>query len=435
MKIERVRMTNGEMYSVLLDDGGIPMPYPNLFVTMNHRNKSDASTTCYKAFEHIRYFYEICNFLNIDIVQRCITGDFLSKQEMESLVKWTKQTVKSFREHSSIQAGKTVVSLHPKKRKLETARAVIILKHYGDISSITAYNRLTTFAEYIGWLEKEVFPSKDTMAEAILKSLRPKKFSEESNTENMDENYKSLTRDQVIRVLDTVRPDSSYNPWHNKALKYRNQLIINMLEATGCRRGELLKIRVQDIKNLPNNRRRYLTIRSTVDLSDGRLNRQEGKTLGRHIPIDQRLSEMYDNYLIHHRSDAKGVEYIPYLFVTHNHRVSTNYALSTAAVNKICRELSIIVGFRVNPHAFRHTWNDRFSELADKRIKDGKVSESKSESDRQKLMGWKEGSKMALTYSKRHSDKRAFITGMELQEKGSVEIESIVGGYDENLDF
>lgn len=423
------------MYSALLYSNGGVMPYPNLFVTINHRNKSDSSNTCYAAFENLRYLHEICAFLNIDLVQRCIAGDFLAKQEMESLVKWAKCTVKKFREHVNKQKKAKVVLFSPKIKKLETARAVMAIDHEGDIAPSTAYNRLTTFAEYIGWLETTLFPSKKTRAEKILKSLRPSKFHKAGETDIMGENYKSLTHNQVIRVLDVVRPDSTENPWVNNSLKYRNQLIINFLWAIGCRRGELLKILIEDIKVNPKNGRRYLTIRSKLDLSDTRLDRPEAKTLGRHVPIDKNLSDMYDNYLIYHRGNSTGSEFIPYLFVTHNHKVSTNQALSTMAVNKICREISEVVGFRVTPHAFRHAWNDRFSEYADKRIAEGKTSEAKSESDRQKLMGWREGSSMAMHYSQRHNDKRAFEVGLELQEKGSAQIDSIVGGYNEDIDL
>jgi integrase len=208
-----------------------------------------------------------------------------------------------------------------------------------------------------------------------------------------------------------------------------------MYEATGCRRAELLKLCITDIRSNPNNGQRYITIRSKVDLGDSRSQRPEAKTLGRHIPIDKRLSDMYDNYLIHHRSQVKGAEFIPYIFVTHNQKSTVNKALSLAAINKICRQISDMTKFRVFPHAFRHSWNNRFSKFADTRIAQGKVSAAKSEADRQKLMGWHEGSKMAMLYSKRHDDKRAFDVGMELQEKGSVEINLIVGGYDEEIEW
>ena len=407
---------------MLLGHDGLPMPYPNLFVTIHHRNQSDASNTCYTVFEHIRYLYEICSFLKIDLVQRCKVGHFLSKQEVESIAKWAKRTVKTFREHVEKNQSKKVVSFTPKAHKLETARSVIVVDHQGDISSYTAYNRLTTFADYIGWLENELYSSKESTTGQSLKRLRPRKLSTNSGADDV---YKSLTKVEVARVLDVVRPDSTDNPWKDESLRYRNQLIVNMFEAIGLRRGELLKLRVPtnneqgDIKTNPKNGRRYLTIRSKIDFDDDRKDRPEAKTLGRHVPMDNRLSEMYENYLIYHRSNVNGAEVIPYLFVTHNHRTSTNQALSTAAINKVFRELSYVVGFRVHPHVFRHTWNDRFSEHADKRIAEGKVSAAKSESDRQKLMGWSENSKMARHYSKRHDDKRAFEVGLELQESSS----------------
>jgi len=435
MKLKRIIMADGENYSILLDSTGLPLPYPNLFVTKVYRNNSEASSSCHAVFERIRYFYEICDFLNIDIVRRCITGNFLTKLEIESIAKWAKRKVTTFRKHVKKNKSKNVISFVPKVNKLEAARATIITDHEGDISPSTAYNRLTTYAKYIGWLEEELFPSKTSTSENELKSFRPKKISDEGETGNMDEDYKSLTSIEMIKVLDIVRPDSSSNPWKNESLKYRNQLMTNMLEAIGCRRGELLKIKIEDIKRHPKNGRRYVTIRSTVDLDDRRLDRPEAKTLGRHVPLDKRLSNMIDDYLIEHRSKVNGAESIPYLFITHNHKTSKNNALSKSAINKVCRQISKVVAFRVHPHAFRHTWNDRFSDNADKRIVAGKTTDAKSESDRQKLMGWREDSKMAKHYSKRHENKRAFDVGMELQEKGSSNIEKIVGGYDEDIEY
>jgi integrase len=352
---------------------------------------------------------------------------------MESLAMWARRKVSSFRKHVEKQSSKNVVSIQPKRKKLETARATFVIDHNGNIASSTAYNRLTSFAEYIGWLEKTLFPTKNSSSKEVLKSLRPRKFSTDNDAEIFEDNYKSLTISQMERVLDIVRPESSDNPWKNKSLKYRNQLIVNLFEATGCRRGELLKIRIQDVKSSPKNGRRYVTLRTKVDLEDNRSDRPEGKTLSRNVPLDRRLSDMYDDYLIYHRSEVKGAEHIPYLFVTHDHFNSVNNALSIASVNKLCREIADVVGFRVHPHAFRHSWNDRFSEYADKQIAKGRVSAEKSESDRQKLMGWHEGSKMALYYSRRHSDKRAFETGLALQEEGSERISETLSTRNDNM--
>ncbi|WP_318490012.1 hypothetical protein [Photobacterium leiognathi] len=143
-----------------------------------------------------------------------------------------------------------------------------------------------------------------------------------------------------------------------------------MFFAFGCRCGEQLKIRVKidrnksDIRKREENGRFFVMIRSQTDNTD------------------KRLVDMYENYLIHHRPNATGSEHIEYLFVTHNHKTLTNTALSLAQVNKIFREIYEVVGFSIDPHGTRHTWNDKFSQFADKRIAEGKTTEKKSEADR-----------------------------------------------------
>ncbi|HHX8658010.1 TPA: tyrosine-type recombinase/integrase [Vibrio diabolicus] len=436
MKTKAFQMSSGESYSILLGEDGMPLPYHNLFVTLHYRNQSKASATCYRVFEHLCFLEEICQFEKIDLIERCKTGDFLTKKDFENIKKHSRFKVESFREMVARHKSTNVVSI--KSKKLETARAKIVVNPEGDISPHTTYNRLTVFAQFIGWLEEELFPSKDSTAEFELKKIRGDKFG--TSDEALDwGDWRSLEPVEEMRVLDVVRPDSPENPWKSESIRYRNQLIVNMLFALGCRRGELLKIRVKtddhpsDIKKRQKDGRYFVMIRSQTDYSDKRRHKPEGKTLGRFVPMDNRLREMYETYLIHHRPNATGSEHIEYLFVTHNHKTQTNAALSLAQVNKIFREISEVVGFRVHPHGTRHTWNDKYSKFADKRIAEGKTTEAKSEADRQKLMGWTDDSKSAKRYSKRHDDKRAMDMALELQEEDSTTINSIVGQYDEDI--
>lgn len=433
-------MSDGEDYSILIGKEGVPLPYQNLFVTIHYRNNSAASTTCYTVFEHLRYLSEICDFLKIDLIERCQIGNFLKQTELEKLKIWAQYKVEAFRKYRSKQNAKeynNIVQLKPNNKKLELARATIVVKSEGDISPHTAYNRLTTFATYIGWLEEILYPSKVSNTEEKLKGMRPEKFG--TSDEALDWNdWKSLEPYQVIRVLDVVRPDSSDNPWKSEAVRYRNQLLVNLYETLGCRRGELLKVRVQDdnhrsdIRTAPNGRH-YVLIRSQVDKDDVRHVRPEGKTLGRLSPLIQCVKDMYDHYLIYHRPDSIGSEHIPYLFVTHNHKVKSNSALSLAQINKIFREISEVVGFRVHPHAFRHSWNDRFSKDADARIAKGTTTEDKAESNRRKLQGWSDNSKSAQRYAKRYEDERALQIALEIQEKDYELTNSIVGSYDDDI--
>ncbi|TBP36154.1 site-specific integrase [Klebsiella quasipneumoniae subsp. quasipneumoniae] len=459
MRVKRFRFSSGESSSILLGDDGMPMLYPNLFMTINHRNNSDAASTCFKVLENIKYLYEICEFIGLDIEERSKTGNFLKKNEMETLVKWSKRTVAAFREHVGKCKKKHVLQLNPNVRKIESARANIVVEDEGDISSHTSYMRVTCFANYIGWLDNYLHPSKISTSEEQLKLLRPKKFSDNGDSDEeaelvidlLDNNvrvrtglnnsanrtrkdeYKSFTKSQIIRIFDVVRTDSSENPWGDESVRFRNQLIINLLWHLGARRGELAKVRVQDCRVSRENGARFLYIRKAEDKEDKRSHKPSTKTLGRAVPINSKLSAMIDDYIINHRSKVAGAEKLPYLLIPHHRGKSEDTALSLASINKICHQISAVVGFRVNPHAFRHSWNDAYSKMADGKIKSGKSTEAKTESDRRKLMGWHEGSKMAQRYSKRHDSKRAFQSGLELQENGVTEVDNIVGGYDEDI--
>lgn len=413
MRAVRIRMAGGDRYSILLGSDGMPLPYPNLFLTVHYRNSSKASNTCHVVLEQLRYLCEVLDFLDIDLVARCLRGAFLKIDELESIVKWAGYTVKDFREHASKIKRKQISNLKDTVKRIEVARAVIVVESESGVCNETAYNRLTTFAEYIEWLERKLYPTKESKSGFFLKSIRNKRYP--SYDDELVEEYKSFTTEQMEKILDIVRPESPINPWKNVAVKYRNQLIVNILKATGCRRGELLRIKVEDIKQRSGSDGGKILIRNREDNDDYRLARPEAKTKGRYVPIVRGLAAMCDNYIVEHRGDTPGIRSNPYLFITHKAR-GRNSALSLAAINKIFRDLTSAVGFNVHPHAFRHYWNDRFSEKADELIAINRVSESKSESDRQKLMGWSVNSKMAKYYSKRHEDKRALEFGIKLQK-------------------
>ena len=463
MKLKRLQMSNGEKYSILLDESGAPLLYENLFVTVHYRNFSRASNTCHVVFEHLRLLSEICGYLNLNLVERCKAGNFLKKNELQQLKNAASFDVEKIREMFAKHKVSNIVPFKLNPKKLETSRATIIIEDDRNISSYTAYNRITTFAYYLGWLESELCPSKaeyfktkeskakestektsktkSLSSESFLLSIRPdRKSSNENETVDWGQ-WRSLTESQVIEVMDVIRTNSSRNPWWNESVRYRNELIFNFFNSVGCRRGELMKVRVKtdnnpsDIITNEKNGRKYLKINASVDKEDDRTIRPEGKTKGRIVPMDSRLTTMYENYLINHRPNAKGSEYIKYLFVTHNHRTKSNSALSLAQVNKMFRQVSEVVGYRVHPHALRHTWNDRYSKTTDALIEQNKTTDIKSESDRRKLMGWSEKSLSGQHYAKRHTDNRAMDIGLIMQEKHSEQLNQVVGAYDEDIDM
>ena len=436
MRVKKIIFSSGERYGVLVDSDEIPLDYPNLFVTVEHRNASDAPNTCLAVLEQLKYFLEICGHLDIDIEERCAKGEFLSRHEVEQLVYWAKRTVESFRDAVARAKAENVVALNTKR--LETARHTIIIDE-GTISSHTAYNRLTTFANYVHWLEQYLYPSKVGNTKDLIKGRRPAKFHSDGDEEQAD-NYKSLEKMEYIRVLDVIRPDSSENPWKEKKkgrkvdVRYRNQLIVNILFAFGCRKGEMLNIKLSDYDS--NASQPYIQIRrNSGDKEDKRSNQPVVKTRSRKLGVTKALRAMLDEYIVEHRANVEFVEHNPFLIVSHRNTYGEANALSISAVNKIFREISEVAGFHVNPHGLRHTWNDRYSEAMDKLIAEGKITHEKAEDGRVRQNGWVEGSGMNRVYNKRHDRKNAFKVGLNLQEEGFVEITGIIGQYDEYIDM
>ncbi len=115
--------------------------------------------------------------------------------------------------------------------------------------------------------------------------------------------FKSLTESQMIRILDIIRPDATDNPWTDLAIRYRNQMIVNVLYDVGCRKGEVLTIKATEIEGASNE----LKIRRSADDPDE--NRKEQplvKTLGRDVSVSWDVFEMVENYIIKYRTEVKG---------------------------------------------------------------------------------------------------------------------------------
>jgi integrase len=64
-------------------------------------------------------------------------------------------------------------------------------------------------------------------------------------------------------------------------------------------------------------------------------------------------------------------------------------------------------------HVMRHTWNERFSEQAEAMG----LSESAEEKARNTQQGWSDNSKMAATYTRRHTAKKGREISLKLQER------------------
>ena len=400
MSVKRFVMSSGERFAVLLDSDGFPMTYPNLYTIINLRNPGQSINTISAILEDIKLLFQLLDQLEIDLEQRIKSKKFLELNEIEAIA-----NLASFSRSrlDGIASNKKVITF-PKVNNKERSRAKLVITQ-DNVSKQLIYRRLTNFAEYIGWLETYFHSSVKTSTKCLLTSRRPRKPMDSQSE------YKSFDGEQVDKILKAVDPDNQNRIWISDYITYRNELIIYLFLYLGCRKGELLNLKITD-KTPPKDGISYLTIRRNPhDDSDSRLYQPLVKTRSRSIALNQNLKKKLDIYILNHRSAVPNAELTDFLILSNKGK-----PLSINALDKILSEISKVVLFNVHAHAFRHTWNDKYTDKVQILIQAGKITEDQAERDRAYLMGWIPNSQSARRYSRRAENKRAMEVGLSIQE-------------------
>jgi integrase len=161
-------------------------------------------------------------------------------------------------------------------------------------------------------------------------------------------------------------PDSSRNPFRTEALRWRNFVIVLLLLHQGLRRGELLQLPADAVKDGVD--RRHGRPRSWLNVSTnpheildprGATPRLKNALAVRQIPISRPVAEAIDNYVVNFR----GKQARSYMFSSQGRR-----PLSLRAINKLFQVLTCHLSeaarrelwnlrrpIRISPHDLRHT--------------------------------------------------------------------------------
>ncbi|QFS18492.1 site-specific integrase [Acinetobacter indicus] len=398
--VKRFNMSGRERAAILVDSEGLPLTYPNLYSIIHLRNPGYTINTIIAVLEDIELLYLFLDKLEIDIQERFKNKESLKMNEIEAIVNLANFKRDYF---LSEKSSKKILSF-PKKLKKESIRANIVIRD-DCVSKELIYRRLTNFAEYLEWLEIYLYPSSVSNIAKKFKARRPNLSTDESDE------YKSFDQEQINIILQTVNPSNQQSIWQSEYVKYRNELIVYILLYLGCRKGELLNIKLTDFTS--KNGISYVTIkRNHDDQSDIRLYQPLVKTRSRSLALNLNLKKKIDEYILKYRSTALNAELSDFLILSNQGK-----PLSINALDKIFTQISKAVLFRVHAHAFRHTWNDKYTEKSSVLISSGNATEAKLENDRAYLMGWIPGSQSARKYSKRAEDRRAIEVGLEIQKK------------------
>lgn len=412
-RVKTIKLESGERLPLLLSkETGIPLWDATLFILTTLRATNLAANTLEQAARAVMVAHQIFSYLSIDLNDRMLKGRLLSLGEIEALVKFAalrQEELDSLLETQTTQTKTAqVVSFKKMARRAVSKMPKVV-------NSETKTIRLIYIRNYIEWLvsgrrlkldvQHKHYEALNEAARVVVGSI---------NARMPEQGYKSSSRQGVssevrARILEVIKPDSPDNPWKNKHVRARNQLIFLWLLFLGIRNGELLSIYAQDV-NLRSGE--VVVVRRPDNPEEVRQNAPLVKTRGRLLALGPELSELTRAYLIGLRSKIKGARRHPYLFVA----TGTGAPLSKSALNKLFRELRAQVpGLPddLSPHVLRHTWNDDFSALMDERG----VPPEEEEKMRRQAMGWSPKSKMAATYTKRHVQRKSNEASLAMQAK------------------
>jgi integrase len=174
------------------------------------------------------------------------------------------------------------------------------------------------------------------------------------------------------------------------------------------RRGELLGLQIRDLDQCSPK----LRILRRADASeDPRYIQPNTKTFDREIELRPAIMRAVWNYINHQRKNIKVARKYPQLIVADDGR-----PLSLQSIDKIfvqIRDACPDLPETLTSHVLRHTWNDRFSDLAEIMG----LTDAVEEKARNEQQGWADNSKSAAIYTRRHASRKGRELALKLQEQ------------------
>ena len=384
-------MSWGEDVAVVLDADTAPVWWPNLYLSVVLRDGGRAFATQRRAAAAIVQAHAWADAAGVDLADRIRSLEFLGTDEVAAIRSWLREDV-------AVRAGRTpprhgTVRVVCNRTWIERCRSVAAYVRWcgghalqrlvrGSPIYVEAAMRLDAFITQMN----ELLPPAGTVAR-----------------EGFDEA-------ETVAILEASLPGSAGNPFEAKH-QQRNFLIVFLLYELGLRLGELRGIKRHDLM-LAGSRPVITIHRRDNDPDDTRRRKAKTKTAARTLPLSRASAFALNNWLTKERLDPAiypGAKRNPYVFVSER-----GLPIAEETIHAIFRRLrtapDVPDGFV--PHLLRHTWNDRFSEMADAE----QLRPGIEEQTRRFLMGWSKTSNQGEHYTQRHIREQGAAYLRKLQE-------------------
>lgn len=428
--------SSGERFSLLVNENGIPDFWITLFMTTVVRSYTHSTQRAY-----INHLYHLNIWeakIKSRLSDRMITASqnkgsndirFFSHSEVQSLAEHCKLETKTARKLNNLN-NKVIQFKKP------TSKVPLL-----TVSVAQQNQRIKVIAEYFEFIAHNILRNKASFSSyiEIIKETKERLLSGKSKggsrRTTFDPDAKAPPPEVFFKVMDLVGPLNPKNPF-TKLVKNRNYLLFRMLYETGLRSGEILQLKITDIKfsqNLIEIRRRHDDPEDTY-----RSTEPNAKTLERNIYITSELSDEIRAYVIRERALISNANKHSFLFVSNKGKSAGN-PISLIQFSKIVEKvaedenLADFIkkhGFEgakgITRHGFRHDFNNRLSISIDKNNEKAReegrlhdvISEKKELEHRMYLMGHKNESSSSV-YNLRHTKKQA--ESLLLQEMQNID--------------
>lgn len=411
-RVQMVLTSSGERLPTLVSKStGLPDFDTTLWVTTALRVRY-ASASIAQALRSVSLMYKALP--NLIFEERLREGKWISLDEINILVEAI--TLKSSEIGDLLAVGSWESEKSPEHNnkviKLENLRAKMAPNQdCNEVLPDTSSIRMLYIRKFLKWrITRKIHHSSGEIRDALI-ALRDLVDAELTSrvprvtSRSRIDSRVGISREKQSLLLDIAHPASPKNKWRaNEFIRRRNHLIIVFLTLLGLRRGEMLGMRVGDVKPLEQ---KVYVHRRPDDGDDPRIDEPNVKRLARILPINQGAFQVFQDYLITRHDVVQGKH--DFLIVAID-----GMPLSKSGFNRIFKPLQDVPGLEdIEPHVLRHTWAENFAEDAHNAGMDDEEIQRYLEL----LGGWSEGSLSVRRYTKRFAREQSDKAILKLQEK------------------
>ncbi|TBG89590.1 hypothetical protein ELG67_11065 [Rhizobium leguminosarum] len=384
---------------------GVPLQAPLFWIVALKRPSNKQPNTLANELRSLIYLFLWADARGIDLPHRFREGTLLTLTEIVDLVRFCGHFLEEAIAEVESRRSNLVVLRHRRHgdRKVQSDEQRNRLSSIHSFIEFTTADILSTLAPWPGLWDRY-----NAIRTECLQLIRAYRDGLSKKSRGELDLPKGLEEKALARLRQVIEPDHPDNPFQPQ-VRFRNYVIVRLLLDLGIRRGELCGIKVSDC--LLGSSGSVTIHRRPDDPDDTRRMQAATKTVARVLSLSDRMTEVVHEWVVYYRAKIPGARRNPYLIVSS----VSGQPMSMSNVNKIIEALRRKVDGlpkELTPHVLRHSWNDSFSALMDRKG----VPEEREVKLRAKLMGWR-NLESARFYLRRTVSRRADQVLKEMQDQ------------------